>query len=129
MFRCNVCNKMFSTAKFYEEKHNLDTPPYERIAVCPMCDKTDFYEYEPYIEKSEVAEKLLIVMAALNRYWADVSDVFGEGCRNENFDNGISTLNEFINELIPFLSVESEKMILKMRTENDIEKIMLNLRG
>lgn len=39
MFRyeCHVCGRKFETPDFVEEKHGLDSPPYEKMAVCPYC--------------------------------------------------------------------------------------------
>ena len=39
MFRyeCHVCGKKFENPDFIEEKHGLDSPPYEKTAVCPYC--------------------------------------------------------------------------------------------
>ena len=45
MYRCNRCGNVFADDEFnfVIETHGLDSPPYERIAVCPYCG-SDFYE-------------------------------------------------------------------------------------
>lgn len=129
MYRCNQCEKIFNTADFYFEKHNLDSPPYERIAVCPYCGNDDFEKYDINIEKIDVAEKILPAIAALNRYWSGIKDVFGNDCINDEFSEVFYELCEFVSELFPFLSVEKEKQIINMHSENDIEKILVYLRG
>lgn len=129
MYRCNECKKIFNIASSYEEKHGLDTPPYERIAVCPLCGAGDFDEYNITVEKIDIAEKLLPAIAALNRYWANIRDIYGEKSANSDFYEGISVLIEFMSELFPFISVETEKQISNMRTGNETERILLYLRG
>ena len=40
MYRCTDCGKKFEEVKTVYERHGLDTPPYEKIAVCPSCNGT-----------------------------------------------------------------------------------------
>ena len=46
MYICNSCKGEFEVAKTVIETHGLDTPPYEKIAVCPYCGTTDFEEID-----------------------------------------------------------------------------------
>ena len=41
MYKCADCLKSFSEPEYFEERHGLDTPPYERFACCPGCKSTD----------------------------------------------------------------------------------------
>lgn len=36
-YECHRCEKRFEEPDFVTEKHGLDTPPYEKVAVCPYC--------------------------------------------------------------------------------------------
>ena len=36
-YQCHECDRQFEEPDFITEKHGLDTPPYEKIAVCPYC--------------------------------------------------------------------------------------------
>lgn len=47
MYRCGSCGHEFSEDEFdfVTETHGLDTPPYERFAVCPRCGSGDYEEY------------------------------------------------------------------------------------
>lgn len=36
-YECHNCGKRFEEPHIIEERHGLDTPPYEKIAVCPYC--------------------------------------------------------------------------------------------
>ena len=36
-YQCHECDRRFEEPDFITEKHGLDTPPYEKIAVCPYC--------------------------------------------------------------------------------------------
>ena len=48
MYICNLCKGEFDEDEFdfVIEKHGLDTPPYEKIAVCPHCGADDYEELE-----------------------------------------------------------------------------------
>lgn len=129
IFRCNTCEKAFNSPEFYEEAHGLDAPPYERVAVCPVCNSSDFILFERDIEKIAVAERLLPVVAAFNRYFEDIKDVFGVASVNNDFSEGYEMLTEFINEIFSFITVEKQREILKMNTQNDTQKVFLYLKG
>jgi hypothetical protein len=36
-FVCKDCSHIFETPFQWEEKHGLDTPPYEPMSGCPIC--------------------------------------------------------------------------------------------
>jgi len=42
MYKCSDCGAVFEYPEEAVETHGLDTPPYERIEVCPGCFSTDF---------------------------------------------------------------------------------------
>lgn len=44
MYQCRDCGYRFEYTASVFERHGLDNPPYERIAVCPNCKSTDFSE-------------------------------------------------------------------------------------
>ena len=54
IYKCNYCENKFENPRIIEERHGLDTPPYEYIAVCPYCLETGFEEYNE--EKEECGE-------------------------------------------------------------------------
>ena len=37
MYICKECSNVFSEPFYWEEKHGLDSPPYERHSGCPIC--------------------------------------------------------------------------------------------
>lgn len=37
MYHCIDCDRDFDEPKEYEERHGLDTPPYEKFNGCPYC--------------------------------------------------------------------------------------------
>jgi hypothetical protein len=55
MFKCNNCEHIFESGeeKIVYERHGLECPPYEKIAVCPICEG-NFREFE--IEKCTQCE-------------------------------------------------------------------------
>lgn len=46
MYICNNCGNEFDSPAVIEEKHALETPPYEKIYVCPRCKTTDYENAE-----------------------------------------------------------------------------------
>ena len=128
-YRCNSCGKVFSTPQIYYETHNLDSPPYEREAICPKCQSLDFITFEPFVEKSEAAERLLNSIAAFNRYSDIIKNVFGNLSANRDFEEGYETLTEFISEMFSFITVDKEREIFNLKNQNDIQKILLYLKG
>jgi hypothetical protein len=41
MMLCLDCGAAFEQAREVVERHGLDTPPYERLLVCPRCGGAD----------------------------------------------------------------------------------------
>lgn len=37
MFVCTECQEVFEEPIYWEERHGLDSPPYERFSGCPHC--------------------------------------------------------------------------------------------
>lgn len=129
VFRCNKCKRVFDVPNFYYEKHRLDTPPYEMVAICPKCNSSEFVSFDSAIEKIEVVERLLISIAAFNRYFDNLKNVFGTLSENKDFSEGYEILTEFIDEMFPFITVNTEKNIFKIKTQNDVERVLLQLIG
>lgn len=46
MYRCQDCGKKFTNLNYIEERHNLDTPPYEKTGVCPFCSSQRVFPEE-----------------------------------------------------------------------------------
>lgn len=127
-FYCNRCHKFFNTPKIYCEKHGLDFPPYERVAVCPFCNCDDIARHNATIEKNEVVEKILPAVMYLNKHIYELKDIFGSGIKNENLFFGVEMIEEMIFEMFDFLDVPLQKKILKMKTEKELEEILIGLR-
>ena len=36
-FQCHECDRRFEEPDFVTERHGLESPPYEKMAVCPYC--------------------------------------------------------------------------------------------
>ncbi len=45
MYRCQDCEKTFRYVEVVFEKHDLNSPPYERIKRCPFCKSQSFISY------------------------------------------------------------------------------------
>lgn len=56
MYICESCEGEFEEAETVIETHGLDTPPYEKIAVCPYCGADDFKEINEYDLEEEIDE-------------------------------------------------------------------------
>lgn len=128
-FFCKGCHKLFDTPKIYEEKHGLDTPPYERVAVCPSCNSDDFLKFDTLIEKTEIAEKLLLAVMHFNRYGELIKDVFGNGADNADFCMGVELIAELISEMFDFIDSDAQKKILRMSSGNEAKRILMYLKG
>ena len=44
MYNCQDCGKNFLYVKIAFERHGLDSPPYERLKLCPFCDSASIEE-------------------------------------------------------------------------------------
>lgn len=44
MYYCPDCGYEFEEPEKIYETHGFNTPPYEKLTVCPMCKATSFYE-------------------------------------------------------------------------------------
>ena len=44
MLICSECGEIFEMARVISERHGLDTPPYERLNICPFCESTDIHQ-------------------------------------------------------------------------------------
>lgn len=120
---------MFDELYFNNEKHGLACPPYERIAVCSKCGGTEFERFNTFVEKSDVLEKVLPALAALNRLDGELKDVFGSGSSNENLAEGLGLINELVSEMFTFIDVSTQRKILKMVSEKDVDSIWIYLKG
>ncbi len=124
MYRCDTCKRSFDEVQIIEETHGLDCPPYEKVAVCPYCQSTDFSEFNPMVEKLIVAEKLLEVIAALNRYTSSLKDLYGVQISNDDLENALGTAADFVSELYEFLPAAVDNAIIHTCTEDDAAKIL-----
>lgn len=61
MYRCIECGTIFEEPYIYYETHGLDTPPYEEMRVCPVCEG-DFDE----VVECEVCGSIVWKSTALN---------------------------------------------------------------
>lgn len=126
---CNDCGKIFKTPLFYEETHGLRYPPYERIAVCPKCRGGDFLEYETFVEKTDVAERVLTAICRLNNFSDEIKDVFGRDCENPNFCDAANELYELITDTFDFMAIDVKRKILNLKTDNEVKTILKYLKG
>ncbi len=42
MYKCSECNFEFDEPEQFEERHGLDSPPYEKTDGCPKCGVCDY---------------------------------------------------------------------------------------
>ncbi len=130
MYRCHNCGKEFTTPNSYLEQHGLDTPPYEAVPICPHCASADFGQWEPTIDKDEVAVKMLTATAALNRYMAALQDIYGNLYSNDDLNTAYNCVTELIDEMYDeFICTATSVNITKIRTDNDINRILAQITG
>ncbi|MDO4608676.1 MAG: hypothetical protein Q4B40_05750 [Clostridia bacterium] len=128
-FICKKCNKHFYLPDFYEENHELDSPPYERVSICPNCKSSNFIQCDALIEKTEVAERLLDAILLFNCFINEVKSVFGSNFKNENLFDGVGTLTDLICEMFEYLPQSIEQKILNLDKQKELEVILLYLKG
>lgn len=128
-FFCNRCKRYFDEMKIYEERHGLDTPPYERVAVCPECNGDDYFKFDCLIEKQDVAEKLLPIIMKLNRFYKSLTDIFGKNILNSDLSDSVEMSVELIVEMFDFLDIDIQKRILNMGNNAEMERIFMYLKG
>lgn len=124
-FFCRDCNRYFDNPKFYEETHGLDSPPYERISICPYCESDNFTEFDIFIEKYEVAEKILPAIMQLNRYINAIKDVYGFEAKNSNLEDLQDDLIDMLCDMFDCFDYDFKNELLDMCTRYDLEKIMM----
>ncbi len=122
MFRCLECGELFKEPLEYEETHGLDTPPYEKMYVCPKCKG---HGYSPLIKdtvsRREILDKLVDIMQALNEFEYAVCDTFSESALDDTrFDWARSDMYELIlsiADIEPFkLPANIDDMIFSARS-------------
>ena len=128
-FFCEECHRIFDAPKFYNERRCLDVPPFERVAICPFCDGDEFLIFDTLIEKIEVAEKLIPAVMRLNRYTNSIKNIFGIHIKNNDLDDGVGMMMELIAEMLDFIDANTQVRLLKICNENDVDKILMYLRG
>ena len=128
-FFCERCHRYFDEPKFYDETHGLDNPPYEKVAVCPICKGDSFLTFNILVEKIDVAEKLLPAIKNFNRYINELKNTFGKNIKNKELSEGVETVIELISELYDFLSVDMQRKILEMTDDNELHRILMYLKG
>ena len=128
-FFCEGCHKYFDEAKFYYEKHGQDSPPYEKIAVCPICNGDNFLVFNTSVEKIDIAEKLLPAIKNFNLYIENLKNIFGDNIKNNVLFDGIEIVVELISELYDFLGVDMQRKILKMTDDKEMYKVLMYLKG
>lgn len=128
-FFCTDCGKYFDKPDIYEEKHGLDSPPYQRVPICPMCEGENFYHFDILIEKIEVAEKILPVVMLLNDFSNSLKAAFGADIKIENITSSVEIVCEMISEMYDFLDTDIQKKMLKIDSDNKLNMILRYLVG
>lgn len=128
-FYCKCCSGFFDEPRYYEEKHGLDNPPYESVAVCSKCGGDNFVKFNLMIEKTEVVERILPAIMHLNKYTNALRDVFGVKISNDDFDDGLSIIVETICEMFDFFDNDIQKQIFGMCSERELQTVLLMLKG
>lgn len=129
LYFCKRCEEFFDTPKYYYERHGLDTPPYQRVYVCPRCEGDDFIGFDNMVEKIEIVEKLLLCVMFINRYIDKVQEALNIEVKNCDLSNGVEIITELIGELFDFIDVDMQRKLLKLNDEQKLHRILIYLRG
>ncbi len=128
-FYCKSCKSFFDEPKFCEERHGLDSPPYERVAVCARCGGDNFVKHNNFVEKIEVAEKILSVLMYLNKYCNALRDIYGILLKNYELDSCVEIMAEVISEMFDFLDNDDQRQLFEICTEGELQRILIRLKG
>ena len=128
-FFCRDCGSVFDTPSSYEETHGFEYGPYESVAICPYCNSDDFVEFEPSVEKIEVAEQIVPIILKLNNYVSELENLYGIEIKNSDLLDSIDNAAEFISDLYDFMDLDLQRKLLKMKSETEAEKILMSLSG
>lgn len=129
MFFCRDCGDMFDTPSSYEERHGLDLAPYESVAICPHCGSDNFSEFESSVEIIEIAEHMVPMILGLNKYVNELENLYGTEIKNSNLLDCIDSSTEFLADLFDFMDIDLQRKLLKMKNENEADKMLMRLRG
>lgn len=128
MYRCEDCGYTFEHADTVKEFHGL-AGPCEITSVCPNCKSTNFSKYSPDIPKLEVAERLLEAICDLHTVRNALETLFGENIENKRLDGALGNLTEFVLEMFPNTSPDTDKLIYSVNSSEQIAAIMKALEG
>ena len=128
MYKCNnkKCGHIFEYAHTVKEIHNMNIPPFERIAVCPNCGSDDFSEIrnvDKRIDKIDVAQTVIPALAWLHNFRDRLLESTGIPIDSDNdLNDNIWKLQDM---LIDMVDPDTDKFIYSMRsakTDEDAEK-------
>ncbi len=128
-FYCKSCKSFFDEPKFCEERHGLDSPPYEKVAICARCGGDDFVQHNSFVEKIEVAEKILSALMYLNKYCNALKDIYGISLKNDELNCSVEMMVEAICEMFDFLDNDGERQLFRLCSEGELQRILIRLKG
>lgn len=97
MFRCDNCGTCFSEPERIVETHNLDTPPYESLSVCPSCRSSNFQRLiDNVIKRTDVLQTAIYAVMNLNEFVKKVDGILSDEALC-GFDAGYEKLYELID--------------------------------
>lgn len=124
MYKCMICNRNFNNPQSYREDHG------ETVAICPHCRSSEFQKWNAKIEKDEVAQTVLNVIAALNRLQNNIADVFGNNFKNEDLEFAQELCAEFIEEMYDeFISLSTSNVMRKVTSTTEVNRVLMRLEG
>jgi DNA-directed RNA polymerase subunit RPC12/RpoP len=117
-YQCHECDKRFEEPDFIVEKHGLETPPYEKIAVCPYCKGYFEAMYECKICGEWFTDEELtmgVCDECIYQHDTDIELLYKLG--NEEEAKETVTLNGFVASVLTEEQI-NEILIRELRTIN-----------
>ena len=74
-YTCLECGVEFDEPRDYEERHGLDSPPYEKWAGCPACGSAAFVQSHVCDHCGELITNTIIKTADGNEYCENCVDI------------------------------------------------------
>lgn len=122
-FQCHECDRRFEEPDFVIERHGLDTPPYERMAVCPYCKGYFEQMYQCKICGEWFTDEELtsgVCDDCIYQHDTDIELLYKLGNEEEAKEN--VTLNGFIASVLTEEQI-SEILMRELRNIKDITNI------
>ena len=118
MYKCKECGQVFGECEVITERHNLDTPPFEKMSVCPHCKKNNYISLiRNEFSRTEAIEQCAEALMYMNIFAKKVNGILSEKCLVD-FDSAYTAIYELLN----YAAVGKSNLCLPANFDEIVEK-------